>query len=84
MKKIIFPVLAAAAIIAAPAAYARTMHDSDAGWRVLADSNSQTCFVAPRGAASGETAISGPYSSQSKALSAMGSDIQCATPESMD
>ena len=83
MKKIIFPMLAAAAIIAAPAAYARTMHDSDVSgsWHVLMNANDQLCFAANRMASNGEVTISGPYSSESKALSAIGSKVQCANPE---
>ena len=78
MKKIIFPLLAAAAIVAAPAAYARTMHDNDGGsWRVLADANTHACFASNQPAASGESMISGPYRSESQALAAIGSAVQC-------
>ncbi len=83
MKKILFPMLAAVAVVAAPAAYARTMHESGA-WNVLLDSSSYTCFAADRGATPGEVTISGPYATQAKADAAMGAAVQCATPESMD
>jgi hypothetical protein len=83
MKKIIFPLLAAAAVIAAPAAYARTMHESGA-WNVLLDGNSNTCFAANRGATGGEVKVGGPYVTQAKADAAMGAAIQCATPQTMD
>ncbi len=83
MKKIILPALAVLAMVAAPAAYARSMHASG-GWYVLMDDNSYTCFAADRSATNGEATISGPYASQAKAASAMGASIRCATPESMD
>lgn len=82
MKKILFPMLAVAALVAAPAAYARSMNDNDGmgSWRVLEDTNTQSCFVSNHQASSGEAMISGPYSSESQALSAAGSALQCASP----
>ena len=81
MKKILLPMLAVAALVAAPAAYARTMtNDSDyatASWHVLSDANTHSCFASNQPAASGETVISGPYSSESQATSAAGSNVQC-------
>ncbi len=86
MKKILFPMLAAVALVAAPAAYARTMHDTDysGSWRVLADANTGVCFASNQPAQSGEAMVSGPYASESKALSAIGGDIRCATPDNSD
>ena len=83
MKKILFPMLAAVALVAAPAAYAKTMHDYDqaGSWRVLADANTNTCFASNRPAASGEINVSGPYSSEARALAAIGTKVQCAVPE---
>ena len=83
MKKILFPLLAVAALAASPAAYARTMHDSDVSgsWHVLLNSNDRLCFAANRMASNGEVTIGGPYSSESKALGAIGSKIQCANPQ---
>ncbi len=83
MKKILLPMLAVAAVLAAPAAYARTVHQSGS-WDVLMDGNSNTCFVANRGATNGEVKIGGSYATQAKANAALGAAIQCATPESMD
>ncbi len=78
MKKVLLPLLAVAALVGAPAAYARTMHDNDAGsWRVLSDVNTHACFVSNRMATSGEAMISGPYASESQALGAIGSAVQC-------
>ncbi len=79
MKKIVLPMLAAAALLAAPAAYARTMHDSDmsGSWRVLADANTDTCYTSNQRAASGETQVAGPFASQSQAASAMSAAIAC-------
>ena len=83
MKKIIFPLLAAAAIIAAPAAYARTMHESGS-WNVLLDGNTNTCFASNRGATNGEVKVSGPYSTQAKADCRHRRRHPVRDPESMD
>lgn len=85
MKKILFPMLAVAALVAAPAAYARPMHDTDmsATWNVLMNGNSYTCFTANRAATPGETKIAGPYATQAKASAALGAAGQCDAPESM-
>jgi hypothetical protein len=80
MKKIIFPLLAAAAIIAAPAAFARTMHESGS-WNVLLDGNTDTCFAANRGATDGEVKVGGPYATRANANAVLGAAIQCATTE---
>lgn len=78
MKKILFPMLAAAAIVAAPAAYAKSMtHLENGSWRVLADANTRTCFTSNEPIANGEVNVSGPYASQSLAATAMSSAIQC-------
>ena len=83
MKKILFPMLAAVALVAAPAAYAKTMHDYDqtGSWRVVEATSTRTCFASNRPAISGELMVSGPYSSEAKALSAIGAKIQCAVPD---
>ena len=73
MKKILLPALATLMIVASPAAFARTSGD----WFVLANSNLHACFAAPRTAATGEETLSGPYSSQAKATTAMGGLVAC-------
>jgi hypothetical protein len=83
MKKMILPMLAIAAVLAAPAAYARTIRASG-GWNVLMDGNSATCFAADRGATNGEVRVAGPFATQAKASAAIGASVQCATPEAMD
>ena len=79
MKKILFPLLAIAAVAAAPAAYAKTTndHESAGAWRVLADANTLACFASNQPARSGEVTIGGPYSSESQAQSAINASIQC-------
>lgn len=78
MKKILFPVLAVAALAAAPAAYAKSMEHYDAGsWHVLSDANTLTCFVSNHRPTIGETTVSGPYATEAQALSAKGADVAC-------
>ncbi len=81
MKKYLFPLLAAAALLSAPAAYARTMHASGA-WTVLQDVNTDACFASDRAPTGGEQKIGGSYATEGKALSAIGGAVQCANPES--
>ncbi len=73
MKKILFPALATLMIAASPAAFAQTM----GSWYVLADANTHACYAVNRTAASGEQLMGGPYTSQSKALSAIGGINAC-------
>lgn len=82
MKKIIFPLLAVAAIVAAPAAYARPM--SQGAWNVLADANNRTCYAADRSATPGEFKVSGPYATEAQALAAIGGQVQCDVPNNSD
>ena len=73
MKKILLPALAALTIVAAPAAFARTA----GGWYVLTNSNTHACYAADRSATPGEEALGGPYITQAKAQSVMGSLVAC-------
>ncbi len=72
MKKILFPLIAAATVVAAPAAYARTT----GSWNVLRDWNNDSCYAARRGATPGETVL-GRYSSQAKATAAVSQFVGC-------
>ena len=73
MTKLLFPLIAVAAVIAAPVAYARTA----GSWNVLRDWNSDSCYAAQRGATPGETVLARSYSSEAQATAAIHRFIGC-------